>query len=890
MDVNAILFDILVVLVAAKVAAEIADRIGVPAVVGEIAAGVLVGPSAFGLVETNEVLHTLAEVGVILLLLQVGLEMDLRDLRSVGRASLLVAVLGVVVPMAAGAGTGFALGMDAKEALFVGAALTATSVGITARVFGDLRALATVEARTVLGAAVADDVLGLVILTVVARIATEGSVSVFSVVEVVAIATAFVVFATAISLRVAPPVFRAIRRYSRSTGTLVALAFAFTLGLSELAHAADLAPIIGAFVAGLALTRTPAAERIRGELAPIGHLLVPVFFLKIGIDADVEQFAKGEVLGVATALLAVGILGKLVASAGLVGRPGDRLLVGIGMVPRGEVGLIFATIGLREGVFGQDVYGALILVVLATTVLTPPALRWRLLQLRARRRVVAAGAGGAGARVEIDRAGRVTVVGEPLPADALALALVAARLSGDAAPSDDLLEWLDAFPPGPRRWDDAARAELWRLLEEGNPRSWRLLTAAGVLARALPELDEVLERRHGSNIDLDPLAALSFRRLAAVREALDGALDPATRRTVLLASLVLDACDDIDVQPVAVARRTAQRLDLGTPMEQAVAALVADAELLVAAARRVDALEEESVLQLAVHLAEGAHARALHIATAATFGGDIWVAERVDELHQLIQESLAHPELTGRGAANEVGHRVAAACARTEDPEVRERIRAAPRAHVLRTTAAELERHANLCEQVEHRFDIHVRIELDRDGYRLDIATRDQVGLLAAITHALADAGCNVTGATAVTWGDGIALSSYRIGGPLPDPASLAEALRLLLATPPAAAPMPDVDLVFDDHGSPWYTRCTVEADDRLGLLHAVTTAFARAGVNVHAARITTEHAHAIDTFELTERDGAKLADASKARVREVLASGAVGGPSRFRRRRIPGS
>ena len=200
------------------------------------------------------------------------------------------------MPMVTGAGAGLALGMSGKEAMFVGAALTATSVGITARVFGDLRALATVEAKTVLGAAVADDILGLVILTVVTRIVTEGSVSMLGIVWIVVLAVGFVVLTTLIGVRIVPQAFAWVRRYSRSPGTLVAIALAFTLAVAELAHAAQLAPIVGAFVAGIALARSPAAGRVRSELAPVTHLLVPVFFLQIGIDADVGQFvAAGRV-------------------------------------------------------------------------------------------------------------------------------------------------------------------------------------------------------------------------------------------------------------------------------------------------------------------------------------------------------------------------------------------------------------------------------------------------------------------------------------------------------------------------------------------------------------------------------------------------------------------
>jgi Kef-type K+ transport system membrane component KefB len=428
------------VLLAAKLAAEVAERVGVPAVVGEILAGVLVGPSALGLVQGDDVLRVLGELGVLLLLLQVGLEMDLAELGAVGRASLTVAVVGVVVPMVGGIGVGLALNMTGKEALFVGAALTATSVGITARVFGDLRALATVEARTVLGAAVADDVLGLVILTVVVRIVEEGSVSAGVVAQVVLVAAGFLLVTSVAGVRLVPPLFALVQRHSRSAGTLVAVALAFTLAVSELAEAAKLAPIVGAFVAGIALVRSPAAERIRRELTPVGHLFIPVFFLQIGIDAEVGRFGDPKVLGMAAALLVIAILGKLVSAVGLLRAPGDRLLVGLGMIPRGEVGLIFATIGLRQHVFGNDVYAALLLVVLLTTLATPSALRWRLGQIR---RTPTSGATsrpeGGWLRSEGDV---VELAAEPVPSEALRVALLAAAQLDRARPGPLLLLWL----------------------------------------------------------------------------------------------------------------------------------------------------------------------------------------------------------------------------------------------------------------------------------------------------------------------------------------------------------------------------------------------------------------------------------------------------------------
>ena len=213
--------------------------------------------------------------------------------------------------------SGLAFDYDSNTALFLGAALAATSVGITARVFSDLRALTSVEARTVLGAAVADDVLGLVILTVVVRIVTEGTVSIATVLGIVGVAVALPRAHRAAS--VAASVRRcsgAVQQYSRSAGTLVALALAFTLFFAELADAAKLAPIIGAFVAGLSLSRSDQRERIERDLTPVGHLFIPVFFLAIGIAVDVTSFVQVEVLEVAGALAVVAVIGKLLAAVG----------------------------------------------------------------------------------------------------------------------------------------------------------------------------------------------------------------------------------------------------------------------------------------------------------------------------------------------------------------------------------------------------------------------------------------------------------------------------------------------------------------------------------------------------------------------------------------------
>ncbi len=592
-----VIMHILIAIVAAKVAAEIAERVKVPAVVGEIVAGLIIGPSALGLLPRDEALLVLGEIGVILLLFDVGLEIDLGELLSVGRAALTVAVIGVVVPFVLGFGVGLAFDMSGNEALFVGAALTATSVGITARVFGDLRALATVEARTVLGAAVADDVIGLVILTVVVRLVTEGSISAFDVGQVVVVALVFLVGASLIGVRLVPPAFEWLARHSRASGTLMVFGLALALALSKLAELAKLAPIVGAFVAGISLSRSTVADRVHHELTPLGQLLIPVFFLQIGVDADVSQFAKPAVLALAGALLAVAIAGKLVSAVGLVGSPGDRLLVGMAMIPRGEVGLIFATIGLQEAVFGDNVYASVLLVVLATTLLTPPLLRWRLLRMARSFATEGAELGDpapAGAEpVEPPEGGwfveghyrsrpTVDLARRPSEPQVLEVALRAALLADTRTPGPELFAWLDAGAGTPLAWDNAAREAFFDLLRTGGPRAWRFLAMTGILHRCLPELGEAVNDLQSEAMAFDPIAHLDWPTLSAAREIVAVEAEPAEHSDpALLAALAIDAGDGDADRTADLARAMAERLALGPEAHDRTRSLARDLPVAV---------------------------------------------------------------------------------------------------------------------------------------------------------------------------------------------------------------------------------------------------------------------------------------------------------------------
>ncbi|MDE3052869.1 MAG: cation:proton antiporter [Gemmatimonadota bacterium] len=375
------------IFVATKALGELAQRFRQPAVLGELVAGVLLGGSVLGVVDaSNPVISAMAEIGVMLLLFEIGLETDVRGLIEVGGAATAVALAGVALPFGAAFVAAEALGLSRIPALVCGAALCATSVGISARVLTELGMLDTPEGRVVLGAAVLDDIIGVVILAVVAGIVEGGTMSAPHVGRIAGVAVAFVVAAVVVGARIAPPVFRLAEKM-RAAGALglVALAFAFVLGW--LAHEAGSAMIIGAFAAGLVLHDLPKSQELQTSTTRIGHFFVPIFFASVGAAVNLRALMTGQALLVGGALIAVGILGKMAAGYVPWWFKGDKMLVGVAMVPRGEVGLIFAQMGLATGGIDAALYGAIMLMVLVTTFVTPPALG-RAAAVRSRRRGV----------------------------------------------------------------------------------------------------------------------------------------------------------------------------------------------------------------------------------------------------------------------------------------------------------------------------------------------------------------------------------------------------------------------------------------------------------------------------------------------------------------------
>jgi Kef-type K+ transport system membrane component KefB len=373
-DLPALLGALVATLVAAKALGALAQRIGQPSVLGELIAGILLGGSVLGWLDPNTpAIHALSEIGVLVLLFEIGLHTDIRSLSSVGGSATTVAVVGVALPFASGYFAARWLGMPSLPSLVAAAALTATSVGISARVLGELGVLDEPEGRVVLGAAVLDDIIGLVILSVVSSTVAGAAMSGWGIARTALVAIGFVVLAVALGTRIAPPMFRFVARVEME-GVLGPIALAFALLLAWLASEAGSATIIGAFAAGLILHNTPQRREIEGAVTNLGHFVVPIFFASVGAAVDLRAIVSRESLVLGAMLVATGILGKVLAGFAPLGFRGRKLLVGVAMVPRGEVGLIFAQMGLASGAIDAGVFGAIMIMVLVTTFVTPPAL------------------------------------------------------------------------------------------------------------------------------------------------------------------------------------------------------------------------------------------------------------------------------------------------------------------------------------------------------------------------------------------------------------------------------------------------------------------------------------------------------------------------------------
>ncbi len=412
------LIALIAILGAAKIGGELFERLSQPAVLGELLAGVILGnlallnpgwdffePLRMGANPPDwaVVVDHLGRLGVIILLFEVGLESTVRDMLRVGGSSFLVATLGVVAPFVLGFGVSWLMIEDLPASLvaivppdfslnyvhlFVGTVLCATSVGITARVLKDLGKMQRKESRIVLGAAVIDDVLGLLILALVSAVVAAAEsgqpLEVMAIMRLTAAALLFLVGSLALGIYLVPRIMRYLARL-RTAGVMLVSSLLLAFGLAYAAAVVGLAPIVGAFAAGLILEQVHF-HGFRDEITieqlirPIAALLVPIFFVLMGIQVRLETFMNPSVLGLAAGITAAAVVGKQICGLGVLERNLDRISVGVGMIPRGEVGLIFAAIGKELRIIDDGTFSAIVIMVMLTTLFTPPLLKYTLLR------------------------------------------------------------------------------------------------------------------------------------------------------------------------------------------------------------------------------------------------------------------------------------------------------------------------------------------------------------------------------------------------------------------------------------------------------------------------------------------------------------------------------
>ncbi|MDR0956359.1 MAG: cation:proton antiporter [Endomicrobium sp.] len=379
-DIFNFLIDLAIILLFAKIFGEIALKFGQSAIIGELIAGIFIGPSILGLVHETSILASISEIGAIILLFEVGLSTDVKEFLKVGGWAVVVAIVGVVVPYFLGYLIFLYFGFSNMQSIFAGAVLTATSVGITARVFMDLKCLETKEAKIVLGAAVVDDVIGLAVLAIVLKLIQGDNVTLGTVLFISGIAITFLILSIVIGILIVPKVFKIISKMKQAHVIFI-MGVIVCFIVSAFSTKVGLAPIVGAFIAGLILSTTKESEEINIDIKPVYAFFVPIFFVLMGTNVDISTFnpfvvANKEIFVLTIILFIFAFVGKVVAGFAVLKKNVNKILIGVSMVPRGEVGLIFADIGLKNNVFGLKNYSSLVAVIMLTTFVTPVILKY----------------------------------------------------------------------------------------------------------------------------------------------------------------------------------------------------------------------------------------------------------------------------------------------------------------------------------------------------------------------------------------------------------------------------------------------------------------------------------------------------------------------------------
>src|SRR5258706_2176534 len=363
------------VLLTTRALSVLAEHFAQPAILGELVGGVVLGSSVLGILDPNDLaVHTLAQLGLLILLFEIGLATDLRGLRRVAGTASVIAVVGVLLSFVIGYAALLAMGTGRLGAIVCAAALTATSIGVSTRVLAGLGFLQTEEGRVVLGAAVLDDIIGLVILSVIGSFAAGVAITATGVVRTSAVAFGFVAIAIVVGSLIVPPLFHAAKRL-RSPTTIAIMGLAFAFSLAALAGMLGSAIIVGGFVAGVLLNGIDQREDVQRSAGTMGTLLIPIFFASVGASVDLRALAQPRTLIITLVLLVAGFMGKITAAYSQVWFKGNKTLIGTAMLPRGEVELIVAQTGLAIGALDASLFGAITLMVLLTTLLSPPLIQ-----------------------------------------------------------------------------------------------------------------------------------------------------------------------------------------------------------------------------------------------------------------------------------------------------------------------------------------------------------------------------------------------------------------------------------------------------------------------------------------------------------------------------------
>jgi UTP:GlnB (protein PII) uridylyltransferase len=543
------------------------------------------------------------------------------------------------------------------------------------------------------------------------------------------------------------------------------------------------------------------------------------------------------------------------------------------MVPRGEVGLILAGIGLAEGILDDRYYGVLVAVVLLSTLIAPPWMRWR--ASRSRKRVARSRS------ISLEPQGgwlhrtaeEVELAAEPPEILAPQIGLEASIECAKARPGPRLLQWLSSVRLDQVDWNPELRDGFFALLRDGNERSWRFLEVTGLNSALLPALERALQERRRNPFELDPAGALRWAILADLNASITQGSDPALRvwerleakDVVRLAALARDAFDG-QKNPAKLARRLAESVGLSDEEQELVAFLVAERHLLPAASARLPIRTEESVIELAVHLATRERADALYVLAVAENAMHIWERERLDELFNLVQEALGHADLVSPAAESLIRRREAEtieALWYLPGMVVRRRLETLPRRYLFAQSPEIIARHLKMTKTIPERLEVRLEAEpvSPLGNWLVHVAALDRKGLLASVAGALASHEVSVVEAFVSTWRNGVAVDVFRVEAPgAVDWDEVRASIGGRIASENGAPPIPIEGVVrIDNLASPWHTIVEVQAEDRRGLLYRVASALSRAGLQVHMATVSTVDETAVDIFYVTGRNGAKL-------------------------------